>query len=40
MVDGRIVKSGKHELAAQLEEKGYVQLLKEMGIEYNEKEGA
>ena len=40
MVDGRIVKSGKHELAAQLEEKGYVQLLKEMGIDYNEKEGA
>ncbi|MEM4255517.1 MAG: Fe-S cluster assembly ATPase SufC [Candidatus Norongarragalinales archaeon] len=34
MVDGRIVKSGGRELAAELEEKGYAQCLKEMGVEF------
>ncbi len=38
MVDGRIVKSGGQELAIELEEKGYAQLLKEMGFAFEEKE--
>lgn len=37
MVDGRIVKSGGHTLATELEEKGYAGLLKELGIVFEEK---
>lgn len=36
IVEGRIVKSGGHELAARLEEEGYAPLLKELGIKYSE----
>ncbi len=36
MVDGKIVKSGGHELATRLEEQGYAGLLKELGIKYVE----
>ncbi|HIH20714.1 TPA: Fe-S cluster assembly ATPase SufC [Candidatus Micrarchaeota archaeon] len=39
MVDGRIVKSGGHELAADLENSGYAGLLKGMGISFVEDSG-
>ncbi len=35
MINGRIVKSGGEELAAELEKKGYEELRKELGIEEN-----
>lgn len=38
MVDGRIVQSGGHKLALELEDKGYAQFLKKMGVQVDERD--
>jgi Fe-S cluster assembly ATP-binding protein len=40
MMNGRIVKSGRKELAEELEEKGYEGIRRELGIDANAGDGA